>query len=154
MPKVTPSKFKKQPPEGYDKIKPTLLKFSAKLQEAESKPLQLNRPKHESTWEITKLYHQRSKYIYDLYYKKKLISKPLYDWLIKNKFADKELIAKWKKQGYEHLCCLKCIQVTETNNNTTCICRVPRASLNNGAENGETDVRCITCGCRGCSSSD
>jgi len=28
----------------------------------------------------------------------------LYDWLLKNKYADAALIAKWKKQGYEKVC--------------------------------------------------
>ena len=42
-----------------------------------------------------------SKYIFDLYYDKEAISKQLYDWLLKNNYADANLIAKWKKQGYE-----------------------------------------------------
>ena len=42
-----------------------------------------------------------SKYIFDLYYVKEAISKPLYEWLLKNGYADGNLIAKWKKQGYE-----------------------------------------------------
>ncbi|PGG98919.1 cell cycle control protein cwf14, partial [Polytolypa hystricis UAMH7299] len=42
-----------------------------------------------------------SRYIYDLYYEKEAISKKLYDWLLKNNYADALLIAKWKKQGYE-----------------------------------------------------
>ena len=42
-----------------------------------------------------------SRYIYDLYYEKEAISKQLYDWLLKNGYADANLIAKWKKQGYE-----------------------------------------------------
>lgn len=42
-----------------------------------------------------------SRYIYELYYEKEAISKPLYDWLLKNNYADANLIAKWKKQGYE-----------------------------------------------------
>ena len=42
-----------------------------------------------------------SRYIYDLYYEKDAISKKLYDWLLKNNYADANLIAKWKKQGYE-----------------------------------------------------
>lgn len=45
-----------------------------------------------------------SKYIYDLYYEKEAISKQLYEWLLKNNYADKNLIAKWKKQGYEKVC--------------------------------------------------
>lgn len=42
-----------------------------------------------------------SRYIYDLYYGKEAISKQLYEWLLKNGYADGNLIAKWKKQGYE-----------------------------------------------------
>jgi len=45
-----------------------------------------------------------SRYIYDLYYEKEAISKQLYDWLLKNNYADANLIAKWKKQGYEKVC--------------------------------------------------
>lgn len=54
------------------------------------------------------LYPIGSRYIYDLYYEKEAISKQLYDWLLKNNYADANLIAKWKKQGYEKVC-LCCI---------------------------------------------
>ena len=57
--------------------------------------------KYEMTWPIFQITHQRSRYIYDLYYEKEAISKQLYDWLLKNGYADAMLIAKWKKQGYE-----------------------------------------------------
>ena len=90
-----------------------------------------------------------SRYIYDLYYEKEAISKKLYDYLLKNNYADANLIAKWKKQGYEKLCCLRCIQTKETNFNSTCICRVPREQLKE-----EQTIECVNCGCRGCSSSD
>lgn len=46
-----------------------------------------------------KLHHQRSRYIYDLYYKRRGISKELYDFCIKEGYADANLIAKWKKVG-------------------------------------------------------
>lgn len=36
-----------------------------------------------------------------MYYEKEAISKQLYEWLLKNGYADANLIAKWKKQGYE-----------------------------------------------------
>lgn len=45
-----------------------------------------------------------SRYIYELFYEKEAISKRLYDWLLKNGYADGNLIAKWKKQGYEKVC--------------------------------------------------
>ncbi|EAW12471.1 putative cell cycle control protein Cwf14/Bud31 [Aspergillus clavatus NRRL 1] len=50
---------------------------------------------------MANLSNQPSAYIYDLYYEKEAISKQLYDWLLKNNYADANLIAKWKKQGYE-----------------------------------------------------
>lgn len=53
----------------------------------------------------------------------------LYDYCLNENIADKNLIAKWKKQGYENLCCLRCIQTRDTNFGTTCICRVPKAKL-------------------------
>lgn len=98
---------------------------------------------------IFQIHHQRSRYIYDLYYKQESISKELYDWLLKQSYADPNLIAKWKKQGYEKLCCLRCIQTKETNFNTTCICRVPKAKLDK-----DQVVECIHCGCRGCASGE
>lgn len=106
-----------------------------------------------------------SRYIYDLYYTKSAISKPLYDYLLKNAYADAALMAKWKKQGYEKLCCVKCIQTKETNFSSTCICRVPKATLERGqdGEDGDGDgegvggakvIQCVNCGCRGCASAD
>lgn len=53
----------------------------------------------------------------------------LYEYCIREGYADKNLIAKWKKQGYENLCCLRCIQTRDTNFGTNCICRVPKGKL-------------------------
>ena len=106
-------------------------------------------PPSNSTAELTFILFVGSRYIYDLYYDKEAISKQLYDWLLKNGYADGNLIAKWKKQGYEKLCCLRCIQTKETNFNATCICRVPQAQL----KENQT-IECVSCGCRGCSSAD
>ena len=75
-----------------------------------------------------------------------LHSRELYEFCLKEKFADQNLIAKWKKQGYENLCCLRCIQTRDTNFATNCICRVPKQKLEEGKI-----VECVHCGCRGCS---
>lgn len=42
--------------------------------------------------------------MYELYYEKEGISKELYEWLLKNGYADAQLIAKWKREGYEKVC--------------------------------------------------
>ena len=81
--------------------------------------------------------------------KKKEISRELYDYCIREKWADENLVAKWKKAGYERLCCLACIQNKDHNFGTTCICRVPKAKLEEGKI-----VQCQHCGCRGCASGD
>lgn len=57
----------------------------------------------ESAWPVFRIHHQRSRYIYDLYYKRKAISRELYDYLVKHKYADANLIAKWRKVGW--ICC-------------------------------------------------
>ncbi|KAJ5693347.1 cell cycle control protein Cwf14/Bud31, partial [Penicillium macrosclerotiorum] len=136
------------PPEGFDDLEDHLLEFSNKMKDAENAPTE-GLKKHEVLWPIFQISHQRSRYIYDLYYEKEVISKKLYDWLLKNNYADANLIAKWKKQGYEKLCCLRCVQTKETNFNSTCICRVPKAQL----KENET-IQCVSCGCNGCASSD
>ncbi|KAI0191209.1 cell cycle control protein cwf14 [Xylaria scruposa] len=138
----------KKPPAGFDDIRDDLEVFGIKMKDAQNTPTN-NVPKHQAQWPIFQIAHQRSRYVYELYYEKEAISKQLYDWLLKNGYADPILIAKWKKQGYEKLCCLRCIQTKETNFQSTCICRVPKAQLKD-----EQDVQCVNCGCRGCASSD
>ena len=44
-----------------------------------------------------KLHHQRSRYIYECYYKRKEITKELYEYCLNEQWADRNLIAKWKK---------------------------------------------------------
>ncbi|KAF0988211.1 hypothetical protein HZS_29 [Henneguya salminicola] len=102
--------------------------------------------RNEALWPIFKINHQRSRYIYELFYKRNAISKELYQYCLNEKLADANLIAKWKRTGYENLCCLSCIQPKETNFGTTCICRVPRSHLED-----DRIIECQHCGCRGCS---
>ncbi|KAL5119089.1 Component of the SF3b subcomplex of the U2 snRNP [Pleosporales sp. CAS-2024a] len=166
MPPVrTARASKKAPPEGFEDIEDTLLEFQNQMRDAENASHE-GKKKHEMTWPVFQITHQRSRYIYDLYYKKEAISKQLYDYLLKNGYADAMLIAKWKKQGYEkargnhpraysnpadliQLCCTRCIQTKETNFRSTCICRVPRDKIKENQ-----DIQCVNCGCRGCASSD
>eukprot|EP01098_Paradermamoeba_levis_P007865 TRINITY_DN327_c0_g1_i4.p1 TRINITY_DN327_c0_g1~~TRINITY_DN327_c0_g1_i4.p1 ORF type:complete len:168 (-),score=36.45 TRINITY_DN327_c0_g1_i4:84-524(-) len=146
MPKVRTSKSKT--PEGWELIEPTLNELTKKMRDAENDPHEGKR-KAESVWPIFRIHHQRSRYLYDLYYRRKEISKELYEFCLKEGYGDANLIAKWKKPGYEKLCCLRCIQAKDHNFATTCICRVPKEKLEAGKI-----VECVHCGCRGCSSGD
>ncbi|RDA86723.1 hypothetical protein CP532_4221 [Ophiocordyceps camponoti-leonardi (nom. inval.)] len=100
MPAIRHASKRKPPPDGFGDIEDDLLIFANKMKDAHNKPPPPG-PKHQAQWEVFQISHQRSRYIYDLYFEKEAISKELYDWLLKNGYADAMLIAKWKKQGYE-----------------------------------------------------
>ncbi|KAG5421131.1 BUD31 [Candida metapsilosis] len=165
MPRTTKSKLKikktSPPPTGYDKIEPTILKYKQKLKSATtstSTNTNTNTTSHlppgakpTSLWPIYKITHDVTKYIYDLH-KRHKISDELYTWLTLQDYVDAVLIAKWKKQGYERLCCTQCIM--GTGGAGTCICRVPKVELLKRGQDDKVDVECVTCGCRGCASSD
>ncbi|KAI9890871.1 MAG: hypothetical protein M1814_003510 [Vezdaea aestivalis] len=187
MPPLRSASSRKSPPAGFSDIEPTLLSYAAKMRLATSSSSSSSTPtqdtttsRHASLWPITQITHQRSRYIYNLYYESEDISKPLYEWLLKNRYADAALIAKWKKMGYEQLCCVRCVQAAETNFGGVCVCRVPKAQMvrqrkreGKGKElakegedgdgeveevpeqgGGAGDIQCVNCGCRGCASGD
>uniref|UniRef100_J3NBE1 non-specific serine/threonine protein kinase n=1 Tax=Oryza brachyantha TaxID=4533 RepID=J3NBE1_ORYBR len=160
MPKIKTSGVKY--PDGWELIEPTLSELQSKMREvnrtllswwmlglcvAENDPHDGKR-KCEALWPIFKINHQRSRYLYDLYYNRKEISQELYEFCLDQGHADRNLIAKWKKQGYERLCCLRCIQTRDHNFATTCVCRVPRHLRE------EQVIECVHCGCKGCASGD
>merc|ERR1719385_530493 len=123
-------------PIGFEVLEDKLDEFEEKMREAEP------------TWPIIKIHHQRSRYIFEMY-KKKKIKRPVYEFCIRQKYADANLIAKWKKPGFERLCCMQCIQPQNHTFGTSCICRVPKADLAK-----DKVIECIHCGCRGCASGD
>lgn len=145
MPKLRKVNAKDQP-KGWEIVEPTLSELQEKIKEINSTEGVINK---ESLWMIMRFHHQMSRYIFDLYYYKKAISKDLYDYCLKERWADKNLISKWKKTGYEKLCCLLCIQTRNQNQGTTCICRVPKKHLEE-----DKIIECHHCGCRGCVSYD
>ncbi|XP_031493112.1 protein BUD31 homolog 2-like [Nymphaea colorata] len=134
-------------PEGWELIEPTLRDLEGQMREAENDPHDGKR-KCEALWPIFRLTHQKSRYIFDLYYRRKEISADLYEFCLDQGYADCNLIAKWKKPGYERLCCLRCMQPRDHNFGTTCVCRVPRHLRE------EKVIECVHCGCKGCASGD
>jgi bud site selection protein 31 len=103
MPAIRHASKRKAPPTGFSDIEDDLLIFSNKMKDAEN-ATSSNAPRHQALWPIFQISHQRSRYVYELYYEKEAISRELYDWLLKNGYADAMLIAKWKKTGYEKVC--------------------------------------------------
>lgn len=103
MPKIRTTRTKK-PPEGYEEIEAVrvcgtrsrtrlfnhlqiLDDYAKKMRDAENESHEGKR-KSESLWPIMRISHTRSRYIYELYYKREAVSKELYDWLLKEGYAD------------------------------------------------------------------
>eukprot|EP00954_Amorphochlora_amoebiformis_P007894 610155-Amorphochlora_amoeboformis.AAC.2 len=79
-----------------------------------------------------------------------MISRDLYDFLVRNKVADGALIAKWKKPGYEYLCSMLAIDKSASNFGTTSICRVP---LSKRSQEQQV-LPAVNTGCVSCASCD
>ena len=138
---------KKKRPEGFDYVEPTLTALENELREVMNSTHQ-GKKKRETVWPIHQINNQRSRYVYDMYYKHKKISKELYSYLLKEKMADADLIAKWKKPGYENLCSTFVIDQRNFPFGSTAICRVPRQNL----DPEESSFQEAHTGCRGCAS--
>ena len=143
------SKFgrsQKKPPSGFEYIEPTLRALEDELRDrvAESHKLYT---KNESQWPIHQINWQKSRYVYDMYYKYQRIDRRVYDYCINNKLIDAALISKWKKQGYERLCSTYVINPNNYKFGTVSLCRVPKQFLDDC-----TVVEDPTTGCNGCAS--
>lgn len=86
MPRIRTSRTR-PPPEGFEDIEPILEEYETKMRDAENDPHEGKR-KAESIWPIMRITHMRSRYIYDLCYKREAISRELYDWLLEQQYAD------------------------------------------------------------------
>ena len=49
------------------------------------------------------MHHQRTRYVFEMFHRRKVISRELYDYCIKEGYADAALIAKWKKVYFKRL---------------------------------------------------
>ena len=137
----------KPPPPGYDKIEPVIEALENELRD-KVKESNLHKRNAESIWPVHQINHQRSRYIYDMYYTHNQISKRLYEYCLRMKLADAGLIAKWKKPGYERLCSTYVINPVNYKFGTTSICRVP---IKDRGENAKA-AQDPTTGCLGCAS--
>jgi bud site selection protein 31 len=142
--------FGKKPPAGFDEIEDELEDFERRMRDAVNEPHEGKRKK-EVMWPIVRINWERSRYIYNLFYKKdkddgeEPISRQLYEWLLKEKYADEKLIAKWKKPGYDFLCSVNAICKANSNFGTTSICRVPLKQRTEEQQMPAVEFGCISC---------
>eukprot|EP01155_Anaeramoeba_flamelloides_P051196 Anaeramoba_flamelloidesc42322_g1_i2.p1 GENE.c42322_g1_i2~~c42322_g1_i2.p1 ORF type:complete len:101 (-),score=25.43 c42322_g1_i2:310-612(-) len=71
MSRIRSRKFrKKPPPEGWEDIQEKILEFENEMREAE-RETKTNQRKNEMRWKIFQINHKRSRYVFNLYFKKK-----------------------------------------------------------------------------------
>merc|ERR1712046_256996 len=116
--------LRKKPPAGWNQLEDQIEEFERRMKEAVDEPHEGKR-KAETTWKIHRIHWEKNRYIFEQHFVEKNISKPLYEYLTREKIADGPLIAKWRKPGYEYLCSLSAIDTRNTNYGTSSICRVP-----------------------------
>ena len=78
-----------------------------------------------------------------------VMSRELFEWLVRERIADGALISKWRKPGYEILCSLLAIQKGNHSFGTTSHCRVPmkrRHSDNRISPDVQTGCVCCASG--------
>eukprot|EP00756_Hemistasia_phaeocysticola_P049284 Hpha_TRINITY_DN23739_c0_g1::TRINITY_DN23739_c0_g1_i1::g.93232::m.93232/K12873/BUD31, G10; bud site selection protein 31 len=137
----------KRPPQEFEYIAPTLRELDQELRRMVDDPHEGKR-KVEAQWPIHQLNWQKTRYVHDMYHRYKRIPKAVYDYCIKEKLVDTQLISKWKQHGYERLCSTHAVNPRNFNFGTTSICRVPRYDL----PEDQTCVESQFNGCRGCAS--
>eukprot|EP00195_Chlamydomonas_chlamydogama_P006169 CAMPEP_0202890706 /NCGR_PEP_ID=MMETSP1392-20130828/1022_1 /ASSEMBLY_ACC=CAM_ASM_000868 /TAXON_ID=225041 /ORGANISM="Chlamydomonas chlamydogama, Strain SAG 11-48b" /LENGTH=226 /DNA_ID=CAMNT_0049574325 /DNA_START=193 /DNA_END=873 /DNA_ORIENTATION=+ len=135
----------KKPPEGWELIEEVIEDFEQQMKEAVNEEHDGKR-KAETTWKIHRLHWEKNRFIYDLMYQRKVMSRELFDYLAREKIADGALIAKWRKPGYEILCSMLAIQKGNHNFGTTSHCRVPMR-LRAAQQRITPDIQtgCISC---------
>jgi bud site selection protein 31 len=139
----------KRVPEGFERIEEVLNDFETQLRDAVNEEHEGKR-RAELTWKVHRLHWEKNRFVYDLMYVKKAMSKELFDFLVSNKVADGALISKWRKPGYELLCSTLAIQRGGTAFGTTALCRVP---LKQRAPQQRLQPSVLT-GCVSCASGD
>ena len=135
-----------RPPLGWEKVKEMVLKLNEEMRAAETTNVDAN-SSQEQIWAVMRYNWQRSRPIFEMRWRDKTMDNNLYEWILTQGYADRELINAWRRPGYDRLCCVSCIS-KKTDHGGVCICRVPKA------ERSKKEVRCFSCGCEGCCSGD
>ncbi|CAG9466840.1 unnamed protein product [Pedinophyceae sp. YPF-701] len=135
----------KKAPKGWELIEDALYEFEAQLKEAVNED-HAGKRRAELSWKIHRIHWEKNRFIFDLMYRRKVMSKELYDWLARNKIIDAALIAKWRKPGYENLCSILAIQKSNHNFGGVALCRVPlRKRTGQQRISPNVNTGCISC---------
>lgn len=136
-----------EPPdkEGWEAIESVIEGFEQQMKDAVAED-HAGKRKAETTWRVHRIHFEKNRFIFDLMYKQKALSRELYDYMVRQKIADGALIAKWRKPGFNNLCSMLAIQKGDSNFGTTAFCRVPlHARGPNGALSPSVRTGCISC---------
>jgi bud site selection protein 31 len=133
------------PPPEWAGIREQMLELTAKLREAENICVDENMTR-EQVAAIMRANWTRSRVVYLKRCVEKTMTHDLFEWILNQGFADRQLITMWQKEGFERLCCLNCAGDKDPEGG--CICRHPVGDAPKGS------LRCRECWCHGCATLD
>jgi bud site selection protein 31 len=135
-----------KPPPEWESVKATVLALNDEMRRAESANVDA-KSSQEQLWKVMQCNWKRSRFVFEARWRSRTMGDPVYEWILRQGYADRELINAWRRPGYDRLCCVHCIS-KHSDHGGVCLCRVPRA------ERATKALKCFHCGCPGCCSGD
>jgi bud site selection protein 31 len=136
------------PPAEWAEVRDLIVDFTAKLKEAEDVVVDDNWTREQ--WvAINRANWIRCRCVYIRRYISRTMKEDLFEWILKEGFAERDLIALWRKTGYERVCCVRC--ASDKSDAEGCACRRTRTA--NELRDAPAP-KCRECWCPGCRSRD
>jgi bud site selection protein 31 len=145
------------PPASWGEIKDLMVELDSRVQEEEE--LCTEEYVSQAAWSLlqkAKWTRSRAVYVLRFLEKEHPISEELYQWILENEFADRELMEMWLTPGFERLCCVECCQKDDPGGGCSCRRRrtVSTEATHNPDHAADEDPGCRNCWCEGCSTND
>eukprot|EP00796_Vickermania_ingenoplastis_P000629 gene629-348_t len=102
-------------------------------------------------WRVAQINRDRTRYVFNAYYRQKLINKEVFDYCCEMQLIDSGLVKRWRLPGYEKLCCTACAipgAASAAGSLTTKLALRDKAGRKRHADEAEGDRDQSTCLCR------
>ena len=100
-------------------------------------------------WPLHRLHFRRNRLVYRKRFVERVLDRHTYQYLVRHRIADGELMAKWRRPGYRSLCSLMAVS-RMTQRRTHSLCRVPLRKRQGAA----SLVPSAATGCLSCADED
>lgn len=97
-------------------------------------------------WKIHRIHWEKNRFLFDLYYIKKLITLKKYNYMINLKVVDSHLHSLWRISGFEIICSSIALGKNQFTLKNNSVCRVPiLIRLKSATIKPDNSIGCISC---------